>query len=131
MGAKKPSGSIACGGFSCYNVCNIPLGGSVMEKFAVTINYRANYGYIEYDPETKTADIHFPLADKKAEVDAYLHQEHTFSIQSGETIRDFKKVTLNPLSDLTSFQLCLTRMWEATDVRVEWSMPPGMAETLQ
>ena len=25
----------------------------MMEKFAVTINYHGNYGYIEYDPETK------------------------------------------------------------------------------
>ena len=49
----------------------------------------------------------------------------------GETIRDFREVTLRPLESLESFQQCLTRLWVATDVRVEWSMPPGLAETCQ
>ena len=26
-----------------------------MEKFTVTLNHHAHYGYVEYDPETKTA----------------------------------------------------------------------------
>ena len=28
------------------------------EKYAVTINHHGKYGYIEYDPETKQADVH-------------------------------------------------------------------------
>ena len=28
-----------------------------MEKFTVTLNHHAHYGYVEYDPETKTANV--------------------------------------------------------------------------
>jgi len=101
-----------------------------MEKFAVTINFHGNYGYIEYDPDTKTADVHLGLEGPKAAVEKYLAEPHTFKVACGETIRDFKEVTLQPLESLESFQLCLTRMWVAIDVRVEWSMPPGIAENL-
>ncbi len=101
-----------------------------MEKFTVTINFHGNYGYIEYDPETKSADVHLSTEGPKADVERYLADAHTFKIAIGPTIRDFKEVTLQPLESVENFQLCLTRMWEAIDVRVEWSMPPGMAENL-
>ena len=29
-----------------------------MEKYAVTINFHGHYGYIEYDREKKTAEVH-------------------------------------------------------------------------
>ena len=102
----------------------------MMEKFAVTINYHGNYGYIEYDPETKQADVHLDMEGPKAAVEKYLAEPHTFKICVGPAIRDFEEVTLRALDSLESFQLCLTRMWVAIDVRVEWSMPPGMAENL-
>ena len=104
-----------------------------MGKYAVTINFHAHYGYIEYDPDTKSANVVLDdeAAAAKAAVEKYLSEPHTFRIACGETIRDFKEVTLNPLDSLEAFQQCLTRMWVATDVRVEWSMPPGMAETCQ
>ena len=28
-----------------------------MSKFAVTLNYHCNYGYVEYDEESKTAAV--------------------------------------------------------------------------
>ena len=103
-----------------------------MSKYAVTINFHAHYGYIEYDPDTKTAVVTLHGADAaKAAVEKFLSEEHTFSVACGKTIRDFKQVTLHPLESLESFQQCLPRLWVATDVRVEWSMPPGMAETCQ
>ena len=120
-----------------------------MEKFTVTINYHGNYGYIEYDPETKSAAVHLGVEAPRAAVEKYLAEPHTFKVCVGPTIRDFKEVTLQPLESLENFQLCLTRMWVAqpleslenfqlcltrmwvaVDVRVEWSMPPGMAENL-
>lgn len=102
----------------------------MMEKFTVTINYHGNYGYIEYDPDTKSAAVHLGVEEPRAAVEKYLAEPHTFKICVGPTIRDFKEVTLQPLESLENFQLCLTRMWVAIDVRVEWSMPPGMAENL-
>ena len=100
------------------------------EKYAVTINHHGKYGYIEYDPETKQADVHLGVEGPKAAVEKYLAEPHTFKVCVGPTIRDFKEVTLQPLESLENFQLGLTRMWVANDVRVEWSMPPGMAENL-
>ena len=102
----------------------------MMEKYAVTINSHGKYGYIEYDPETKSADVHMSAEGPKAAVEKYLAEPHTFKVCVGPTIRDFKEVTLEPLESLENFQLCLTRMWVTNDVRVEWSMPPGMAENL-
>ena len=51
-----------------------------MEKFAVTINYHGNYGYIEYDPETKSADVHLGVEGPKADVEKYLEEAHTFKV---------------------------------------------------
>lgn len=48
----------------------------------------------------------------------------------GEDIRSFAKQTLDPLASLENFKTCMTRLWVNTNVRVEWSMPPGLAETL-
>ena len=102
----------------------------MVDKFTVTINSHVNYGYIEYDPEVKRAAVHLGLEKPKAAVEKYLAEPHTFKVCVGPTIRDFKEVTLQPLESLENFQLCLTRMWVAIDVRVEWSMPPRMAENL-
>ena len=71
-----------------------------MSKFAVTLNYHGNYGYVEYD------------------------------VQEGDTVRQFVTKTLDPLENLDNFKICLTRLWFNTDVLVEWSMPPGMTENL-
>ena len=35
----------------------------MMEKFTVTINYHGNYGYIEYDPDTKSAAVHLGVEE--------------------------------------------------------------------
>jgi len=101
-----------------------------MEKYSVTINYHGRYGVLTYDPETKEPTIELGLPEQEARVSEYLHTEQHFEIPGGETIRDFKAVDLYPLADTESFKLCLTRMWVATDVRVEWSMPVGMVESL-
>ena len=101
-----------------------------MEKFTVTINYHGHYGTLTYDPETKEPIIDLGLPEQEAKVNEYLHTRHQFEIPAGDNIHDFKPVDLYPLDDEMSFKLCLTRMWVATDVRVEWSMPPGMVESL-
>ena len=76
-----------------------------MEKFTVTLNHHAHYGYVEYDPET-------------------------LDLPEGETIRQFVTKTLMPLDSLENFKNCLGRLWFNTDVRVEWSMPPGAMDNL-
>ena len=40
-----------------------------MSKFAVTLNYHGNYGYVEYDSENKKAEIVLGVAEAKAKVE--------------------------------------------------------------
>ncbi len=101
-----------------------------MEKFAVTLNYKGTYGFVTYDEETKSAEITIASDEAKSLVEGFLAKPLTLEIPVGEDIRSFEEVTLDPLANLENFQTCLTRLWVHTMVRVEWSMPPGLAETL-
>ena len=101
-----------------------------MSKFAVTLNYHCNYGYVEYDEESKTAAVILSVAEAKEKVEKFLAEPLTLDVPEGETIRNFVTKTLDPLASLENFKVCMTRWWMHTDVRVEWSMPPGMAEKL-
>ena len=40
-----------------------------------------------------------------------------------ENLRDFSKEMIDPTADVESFKTALTRLWEATDVHVDWSRP--------
>jgi hypothetical protein len=101
-----------------------------MEKFTVTLDYLGRYGFMEYDPETKKVTISLNLPDKEAAIQKFLDAPVTLSIPNGETIRDFATIVVNPLEDVKSFKLAITKLWSATGVRVEWSMPPKMTESL-
>ena len=101
-----------------------------MSTFAVTLNYKCNYGFVEYNEETKTALVTLPVAEAKAAVEKFLATPLTLDVPQGETIRDFVTKTLEPLASLEDFKVSMTRLWGQTGVRVEWSMPPGLAERL-
>ncbi len=101
-----------------------------MSNFIVTLNYKCNYGYVEYNSESKTAEVTLAVAEAKAAVENFLATPLTLDIPQGDTIRDFATLTLEPLSSLENFKTCLTRLWGKTGVRVEWSMPPGLAEKI-
>ena len=101
-----------------------------MSTFSVTLNYNCNYGFVEYNEESKTAVVTLHVAEAKAAVEKFLATPLKLDVPQGETIRDFVTKTLDPLASLENFKVCLTRLWGPTGVRVEWSMPPGMAERL-
>ena len=101
-----------------------------MSKFAVTLNYHGNYGYVEYDSENKQAEVVLSVPEAKAKVEKFLSEKMTLDVQEGDTVRQFVTKTLEPLASLENFKICLTRLWFNTDVSVEWSMPPGMMENL-
>ena len=84
-----------------------------MSNYAVTLNYNCHYGYVEYNEADKTAVVTLPeaVAEAKAAVEKYL-------------------ATPLSLSSKEAFQVALTRLWGKTGVRVEWSMPPGMADDI-
>ena len=97
-----------------------------MSNYAVTLNYNCHYGYVEYNEADKTAVV----AEAKAAVEKYLATPLSLDVPQGDTIRDFATITLEPLSSKEAFQVALTRLWGKTGVRVEWSMPPGMADDI-
>lgn len=101
-----------------------------MKTFAVTLNFNCNYGYIVYDLKNKQASVKLAAQDAKAKIEEYLKKPITMDIAIGSSIRDFKTVTVNPLEDVEAFKAAMTRLWNSTGVRVEWSMPPGIAEHL-
>ncbi len=101
-----------------------------MNKFTVTLNHHGNYGYIEYDSDSKKAKVVLNDADAKARVEKFLSETLTLDVQEGETVRQFVTKTLNPLENLANFKQCITRLWFNTDVLVEWSMPPNSIENL-
>lgn len=101
-----------------------------MSTFIVTLNYNCNYGFVEYNETSKTAAVTLSVAEAKAAVEQFLATPLTLDIPHGETIRDFVTETLEPLASMENFKTCMTRLWGKTGVRVEWSMPPGMAEKL-
>ena len=101
-----------------------------MEKFVVTLNHHAHYGYVEYDPAAKTAEVHLDVPEAKAKVEEFLQKPLTLDLPEGDTIRQFVTKTLMPLDSLENFKACLGRLWFNTDVRVEWSMPPAAMDNL-
>jgi hypothetical protein len=101
-----------------------------MKKFAVTLTYKCTYGFVTYDEETKTAEVTIASEEAKKLVEDFLAKPLTLEVPDGDDIRTFVEVTLDPLSSLENFKTCMTRLWVNTLVRVEWSMPAGLAETL-
>lgn len=101
-----------------------------MKTFSVTLNFNCNYGYIVYDLKNKTASVKIAAQDAKEKIEEYLKKPVTMDIAIGSTIRDFQTVTVNPLENVEAFKAAMTRLWNSTGVRVEWSMPPGIAEHL-
>ncbi len=101
-----------------------------MKNFTVTLNYKCHYGFVEYNPETKKVSVNLSVAEAKAKVEQFLHTPMIIDVPQGETIRDFVTTRLEPLASLDNFKVAMTRLWGKTDVRVEWSMPPGLAEKL-
>lgn len=61
-----------------------------MSKFAVTLNYHGNYGYVEYDSENKKAEIVLGVAEAKAKVEKFLNEKLTLvcrkAIRSGNLL---------------------------------------------
>jgi hypothetical protein len=90
--------------------------------FQVAIHCNEDIGYIEYAIDTKTAKVVLHSQEKVAEVHAFLEAEHEFRVPH-ETLRDFTPEKIQPLSSLENFKLTLTRIWESTDVYVDWSRP--------
>lgn len=94
-----------------------------MDKiYSVAVSCRGANGWVEYDTEAKTVKVF--LDDEKATADAekFLSEKHEINVPH-ETLHDFTTETIDPLADVESFQIVLTRLWENTEVHVDWSRP--------
>ena len=92
------------------------------DTYSVAISYGDVLGWIDYDASVRSATVN--LADEKgrAAAEAFLATDHEVEVPH-KTLMDFTKETVTPLSDCESFKLALTRLWNETDVHVDWSRP--------
>lgn len=90
--------------------------------YRVAVHYNEDNGYLEYAIDAKTVKVVLETAEKKIAVEEYLAAEHEINVPH-ETLMDFEKERVQPLSSLASFQLALTRLWGVTGVYVDWSRP--------
>jgi hypothetical protein len=92
------------------------------DLFRVAVHYGNDNSYIEYDSVSKRLNVALTDDAKRRETEDFLSRSHVMGIpQSG--IHDFKQETIDPLKDIESFKLVLTRLWENTGVHVDWSRP--------
>jgi len=90
--------------------------------FKVAIHYGADdRGYVAYDTETKELSVSLPNQEWADKVSAFLKQDHSIAHAMG--LDTYQELDINPLESLGNLKLALTRLWEATEVQVDWSRP--------
>ncbi|MBP2651492.1 MAG: hypothetical protein H6Q74_2317 [Firmicutes bacterium] len=92
------------------------------KKFRVAIHHEDDSGYIEYDQATQKVVVVIENQAKKQAIENFLGKEHILRWPK-DTIYDFKEVRFQPTTDLESFKIVLTKLWENTQVLVDWSRP--------
>lgn len=90
--------------------------------FSVAISYHDALGYIEYDGDSRQAHVTLPDDKGRSLTEEYLNKTHEIRVPH-ETLLDFSQETIDSLADVRSFQIALTRLWEETEVHVDWSRP--------
>ncbi|MBQ1510897.1 MAG: hypothetical protein IIZ54_08405 [Selenomonadaceae bacterium] len=90
--------------------------------YSVAISYGRDLGYIEYSAPEKKANVVLANEEGKRLTEEYLAAKHEMGIPH-ETLMDFTKELVDPLADEESFKLALTRLWNETQVHVDWSRP--------
>ena len=90
--------------------------------FSVAISYKNALGWIGYDADARKAIINLDQPEGKKLVEDYLAASHEINVPH-ETLMDHTEMTVDPLADIKRFQTSLTRLWNATQVHVDWSRP--------
>ncbi|WP_196594037.1 hypothetical protein [Pectinatus sottacetonis] len=99
-----------------------------MDKtFRVAVNYYcledySDVGYIEYYIKEKKADVFLKSEQAVKSVKDFFSKNLTMQVPH-KTMHDFTSITIKPLENLENFKLALTRLWENTNVYVDWSRP--------
>ena len=92
------------------------------EVFKVGIHFGDEFGHIEYYFAEKRAVVILGNEEKREAVEKYLLTEQIINVAQ-HSLLDFKERANNPVADLNSFKLALTRLWNNTGVLVDWSRP--------
>ena len=90
--------------------------------FSVAISYEKALGWIDFDAASHKATINLDNAEGKKLVEDYLSTTHKINVPH-KTLMDFTEEIVNPLADIESFQTAITRLWNETQVHVDWSRP--------
>ncbi len=93
-----------------------------MEQYSVAIHHNSDHGYLEYNPETKKVKVFLEDIQKKTAVENYLASKHLINV-ARDNLLDFIEKEVDPLADVDSLKIALTRMWSAIRVYVDWSRP--------
>lgn len=93
-----------------------------MSEYSIAISYGKNLGWIDYDGAGQSATVNIADDEAKGRVEAFLAAKHTIGVPH-ESLTDFTQVEIDPLKDVESFKLAITRLWEETQVNVDWSRP--------
>ena len=90
--------------------------------FSVAISYEKALGWIDFDAASHKATVNLDNAEGKKLVEDYLSTTHKINVPH-KTLMDFTEELVNPLADIESFQTAITRLWNETQVHVDWSRP--------
>lgn len=90
--------------------------------FSVAISYEKALGWIDFDAASHKATVNLDNAEGKKLVEDYLSTAHKINVPH-KTLMDFTEETVDPLADIESFQTAITRLWNETQVHVDWSRP--------
>ncbi len=90
--------------------------------YSVALSYKNTLGWIDYDEDAHTATVKMMNPEAQKLVEDYLHEKHVIKVPH-KTLMDFTDVEVDPLADKDSLQLALTRLWNNTQVHVDWSRP--------
>ncbi|SDP69517.1 hypothetical protein [Selenomonas ruminantium] len=91
-------------------------------KFSVAISFGHDLGWIDYDGDSKSAVVNIKNDEAKSLTEKYLAEKHSIKVPHA-TLMDFTAEEVDPLADVKSFKLALTRLWNITKVHVDWSRP--------
>ena len=92
------------------------------ENYSVAVSYGNDLGWIEYDDSAKKILVHLANEEGKKKAEDFLSQKLTLKVPH-ETLMDFTEETIDPAASRRNFELALSRLWEKTQVHVDWSRP--------
>ncbi len=87
----------------------------------VALDYKNQDGYAFYDEKDKTIEIVLEDAAKRLEVISFLEQTQVIAVPGEKCNEPYIKRNVEAKNSREDFELALSRLWEKTEVLVQWS----------